>query len=460
VSDRMETRAALLALERAVLVATADRIARAPSLAVKMFLCRWVWETACRVRRLWAAFPAALRDAASEATAGPRTRRLMDAWRAVATEDAFLVALRGVVAPLAMRAYASSFESHRSRADQLRRDAGRRRMPMTTSWHRLAHPDSELDRICGSMKRPRLEASQITRELEELHDVAAEFALERDTLPPTAPAGRTGATDAATVRTASMLTRPEREHVIRALRVGEAHEEIWYVTDTNGHRRYLHQLIAFEISTFEACSRHIAEFASMPWRFHYDVAGQIRDELRHLEMWLERLPHTGGRLGEWPLSAHEYAVCAGHDLPSRIGLLERLVEASALDSLDLHRCLWETRGDQVMTAYLARVQVDEIGHVRLGNHWLRRLCADDAEIERLVTRAESAARERALAAARALERAGLVPPGNAELVRRKFDDPLALAVDTTARTRAGFTAAEIAVEADRRRHAARQEVAT
>jgi len=257
-----------------------------------------------------------------------------------------------------------------------------------------------------------------------------------------------------------MLTRPEREHVIRALRAGEAHEEIWYVTDTNGHRRYLHQLIAFEISTFEACSRHIAEFASMPWRFHYDVAGQIRDELRHLEMWLERLPHAGGRLGEWPLSAHEYAVCAGHDVPSRIGLLERLVEASALDSLDLHRCLWETRGDQVMTAYLARVQVDEIGHVRLGNHWLRRLCADDAEIERLVTRAESAARERALAAARALERAGLVPPGNAELVRRKFDDPLALAVDTTARTRAGFTAAEIAVEADRRRHAARQEVAT
>jgi uncharacterized ferritin-like protein (DUF455 family) len=426
--DPTDMRAALLAFERAVLVATADRIVRAPRLPVKMFLCRWVWGAACRVRHLRAALPEPLRDAASAATPGARTRRLLRAWQAVASEEAFLVALRDVVAPAALRAYTTLVAADAAPAAGLRRAIRRYRTLIATSWRR------------------RPEAAPVAHELEELHDAAAGFALEVS-----APSA-----SASTARTASALTDPAREQVIRALRRGEAREEVWFVADAHDHRRYLHQLIAFEISTFEACSRHIAEFASMPWRFHFDVAGQIRDELRHLEMWLERLPHAGGRLGEWPLSAYEYAVCAGHDLPARIGLLERLVESSALDALDLHRCLWETRDDRVMTAYLAQVQLDEIGHVRLGNRWLRRLCTEDAEIARLVTRAESLARERALAAARTLEAAGLVPPGNVELVRRKFDDPLALAVDCTARARAGFTAAEITQELERRRHAAQE----
>jgi len=49
--------------------------------------------------------------------------------------------------------------------------------------------------------------------------------------------------------------------------------------DTHEYQRYLHQLIAFEINTVEAVSRHIAEFSSMPWEFHWDMACPIRDEL-------------------------------------------------------------------------------------------------------------------------------------------------------------------------------------
>ncbi|MBI3768544.1 MAG: DUF455 family protein [Deltaproteobacteria bacterium] len=247
------------------------------------------------------------------------------------------------------------------------------------------------------------------------------------------------------------MSEPERERAIRALRCGEAHEEMWFVSEAAEYQQYLHQLIAFEINTFEAVSRHIAEFAWMPWEFHWDMACQIRDELQHLEMWLDRLPCAGGRLGQWPLSVHEFAVCAGHELPGRIALLERLIESSALDSLDLNVCLWETRGDRTMVAYLSRVQIDEIGHVRQGNKWLRRLCADDHEIVALVNHAEAASRERMLVAARGLERSGIVAPGNAELVRRKFDDLLILEVNRSVREQAGFSDVEIADEIDRRR---------
>src|SRR5258705_1542257 len=172
-SDRT---AALLTFERAVLVAAADRIARAPSLRVKMLLCRWVWETACRVRRL-AAVPAALCDDASDGTPGPHTRRLMRAWQALASEDAFLVALRDVIAPLAIHAYAGVVDAHRTRAAELRRAAGDRPMPVTTaaiaehaltSWRRLAHVDGIVDPIRGSIERRRPDASQTVRDLEQL----------------------------------------------------------------------------------------------------------------------------------------------------------------------------------------------------------------------------------------------------------------------------------------------------
>jgi len=185
-------------------------------------------------------------------------------------------------------------------------------------------------------------------------------------------------------RSSSALEAPVRERAIRALREGEAREDVWFVTTPHEYQRYLHQLIAFEINTFEAVSRHIAEFSSMPWEFHWDMACQIRDELSHLEMWLERSHMRTVTLGLDPLSTHEFAVCRGHGLLGRLALLERLIEASALDALVLSRCFWEMRHDRVMVGYIDRVQSDEICHVRQGNKWLRRLCRDDEQILSLV----------------------------------------------------------------------------
>jgi uncharacterized ferritin-like protein (DUF455 family) len=425
--DPLRSLAGLLSFERALLVATADRIARAPSLPAKMFLCRAVWRGACRIRALRRALPRDLAITASNSPTDPHTQRLIEALTALTSEAAFLTALCRIVAPFAVEAYravcvtmdAVTVRGIRSATAQHRRlAAGRYR------W---------IDR--------RGRSCDLRRELGQLGALATHHEVGL--------VERTPRTDLA--RTSTPLREPERECAIRALREGEAREDVWFVSCPAEYRQYLHQLIAFEINTFEAVSRHVAEFAWMPWEFHWDMVCQIRDELQHLEMWLERLPRAGGRLGQFALSTHEFAVCTGHELPARIALLERLVESSALDSLDLNRCLWESRGDTVMVAYLNRVQIDEIGHVRQGNKWLRRLYADDGEIVALVDRAERVSRERMLAAARALERAGVVPSGNVELVRRKFDDPLILEVDRAAREQAGFSNAEIEYEIERRR---------
>lgn len=417
---------AVVGLERAILVTAADRIARAPSLAVKRFFCRSVWASARHVQQILQTLPPTVATIAGDIDVGPFTRRLMATWGATVSESAFLVAFRRIIAPLA----AGVYEAATRTGDQAAELCFRR---VRLHYERLASADPS--------PRDHENPCALDGELRALAELARDYECE-------AVVSRTRA---ATARSRPPLYAPAREYAIRALRCGEAREDVWFVSDAADYRRYLHQLVAFEINTFEACSRHIAEFAWMPWEFHWDMARQIRDELRHLEMWLERLPHAGGMLGEWPLGLHEFAICAGHDLPGRVALLERLVEAAALDGLDLNRCLWESRGDRVMVAYLRRVQDDEIGHVRRGNKWIRWLCADDAEIAAVVDRAEEESRRRILAAARELEQAGIVESGNGELVRRKFADVFALDVNRTARARAGFSKAEIAREVARRR---------
>ncbi|HEY2388482.1 MAG TPA: DUF455 family protein [Candidatus Binatia bacterium] len=413
--------AAFIAFERLLLERLAGRVATSPSLATKITWCRELWAAAQRIRALRRAVPPDVAAAGCRSLPDAAAVQLIEAWAALDDEALVAVAFDGVIVPFAIGAYA------RHASDGV---ASAVRAVLAGLRRRHRH---------GRTRRPRsIESSRMVaglRRLAEHGDVALGACRSR----------------MSSARTSAAIGEPARGRAIAALRAGEAREEIWFVGSPGDESRYLHQLVAFEINTFEAVSRHIAEFAAMPWEFHWDMACQIRDEVAHLGLWLGRLGRMGVRLGEHLLSVHEFSACAGHSLAGRLALLERLIESSALDSIDLHRCLWASRGDATMVAYFARVQLDEIGHVRCGNKWLRRLCEDDDELRRLVDRAEATSRERMLNDALRLERAGIVPPGNVERVRRRFDDPLQLEIDRRARLRAGFSAAEVAAEVDRRR---------
>lgn len=426
--DPLAACAGAVSFERALLTAVADRIARAPSLPAKMYLCRRVWGAACSLRDLQRALPADVGSIALASRPAAEAEAFVAALQALPTEAAFLRLLRETVAPVVASLYAACATATAlaraarplDRAARRWRDVGKKPWP----W---------LDRGTGS-------CAYRSRQAAPPHLDPAAIRL-----------GARVAATALTTRTRASVSEPARERAIRGLRYGEARAETWFVSSVADHEAYLHQLIAFEINTFEAVSRHLAEYADMPWEFHWDMACQIRDELRHLEMWLERIRHIGGRLGSHALGTHEFTVCAGEGLSGRLVLLERLVESGALDGLDLNRCLWESRGDPTMVAYLEQVQRDEIAHVRQGNKWLRRLCGDDADLLAAIDAAERAARARLLEAARVLERRGVVAPGNVELVRRKFDDPLCLAVNEDIRRRAGFSAEDLEHERERRR---------
>jgi uncharacterized ferritin-like protein (DUF455 family) len=425
--DTIDWLAGSIAFERSLLIAAAEWITRAPSLPMKMELCRSVWRAAVRVRSQARVLPPVEQRRALECRLDDDGEHLMTTFVTAPSADAFMIAWRTLVVPAAAHAYAEVAE----RATGAVRLATRRAVRF---YRRVAAAGRRTPR------RRSLPSADVNylRRVERMTTCLATLRCVE----------RIGGDPCREAR--AVVTVPERERTIRALRTGEAHLDTWMVSSDPDVQRYLHQMIGFEITAFEVASRQIADFPEMPWEFHRDLAIQVRDELAHLEMWLDRLPYCHGRLGQFPLSSLEFDFCMSSNLPARLALLQRLLEGFALEALDVNRLLWEGRGDRVMVAYVARVQADEIMHVRRGNKWLRWLCGTQPVLEATVDAAELASRERLLEAARALEESGTVDPENVELVRLTLDQARAFPVDPELRRRAGFSEREIRQEQDRR----------
>jgi hypothetical protein len=111
------------------------------------------------------------------------------------------------------------------------------------------------------------------------------------------------------------------------------------------------------------------------------LARQCWDEARHVVALHERLQELGGYKGEFPISNYEWGVtCMQDSLVARLALQNRTFEAGLMDLLGNLKRMWKDVGDDRTAEVLDNILVDEIGHVRFANQWIRRL----AEIDRRV----------------------------------------------------------------------------
>ena len=409
-----------IVFERALLIGVAGWIARSPVLADKLFLCRWVWAAAERVRTLDRALPSTRRGYAIEAGSDADTRHLVDTMLAAPSARAFVQGLVDAVFPAAAAVYSGMADLHGAAARPAQACA---RDYRRAAKRRYARHRPSMDR----------EERAYCSRVRDLTDALVRW--------------RAG--DCGPLTTSEVL-KPARECSIRAQGCGEVCPEEWLGSGERQHHQYLHQMIAFEVGAFETVGRQIADFPWMPWAFQRDMAMQIRDECRHLLMWLERLRRRGGRLGDFRLCTVEFDLCAGQPLAGRLALLQRIVEGFALEALDLNRLLWESRGDLVMVDYIERVQLDEVMHVRKGNEWLRWLCGDEQEISSAATRALAQARARLVESAQVLAARGCVEVGNLDRLLGKLAQGRGMPVNVELRRRAGFSDEAIRDEGRRR----------
>jgi uncharacterized ferritin-like protein (DUF455 family) len=145
-----------------------------------------------------------------------------------------------------------------------------------------------------------------------------------------------------------------------------------------GRAALLHALAHIELNAVDLAVDIVWRFSGMPAAFYADWIGVAREEGLHFQLLRAHLQSLGFDYGDFP--AHnglwEMAEKTRRDLLARLALVPRTLEARGLDASPAVKTKLVGAGDLRAGEILDIILRDEIGHVRIGNHWYRHVCAE------------------------------------------------------------------------------------
>ena len=164
-------------------------------------------------------------------------------------------------------------------------------------------------------------------------------------------------------------------------KVYEAEDE-WSV---EGFRHKFHQLLYGEVETTDRMGKMLAEFPDLPWELRMELAHQMWDEARHIEIVAKAVEEVmGGELGYGPWSLVWWWMQNEDDPLRRITVTNSWAEANLMQTLRIWRQEAEKRGYARIAELADYLQADELTHVKLATRWIRELASDDARRDELV----------------------------------------------------------------------------
>jgi uncharacterized ferritin-like protein (DUF455 family) len=149
------------------------------------------------------------------------------------------------------------------------------------------------------------------------------------------------------------------------------------VATREGHAALVHAITHIEFNAINLALDAAYRFRGLPRDYYSDWLQVAFEEAYHFKLLREHLRTLGYDYGAF--SAHdglwEMAVKTAHDPLHRMALVPRLLEARGLDAspaiITKLRNVGDARGAEILEIILR----DEIGHVRIGNHWYEYFCA-------------------------------------------------------------------------------------
>ena len=147
-------------------------------------------------------------------------------------------------------------------------------------------------------------------------------------------------------------------------------------------RERVHGILVGELQAMEGAGRTVFDFPDAPWDFAMDMARQVWDESRHLEIYLRLLEHLGGYPGEFPETTILWRCACAEDAAARVAGVNRGLEGLACDVFNQLVHIARKMGDPVLERAVDYVLADEITHVRMGSKWLTKLTEGDPERRR------------------------------------------------------------------------------
>ena len=152
-------------------------------------------------------------------------------------------------------------------------------------------------------------------------------------------------------------------------------EDEWSV---EGFRHKFHQLLYGEVETTDRMGKMLAEFPDLPWEMRVELAHQMWDEARHIEIVAKVVEdELGGELGYGPWSLVWWWMQNEDDPLRRLTVTNCWAERNLMRTLRQWRTEAERRGMSRIAELCDYLQADERMHVRLATDWIRQLA--DAE---------------------------------------------------------------------------------
>ena len=182
------------------------------------------------------------------------------------------------------------------------------------------------------------------------------------------------------VRGVTLRQDPAREACFKVAHTGDEMFEMADFSEVSRRER-LHRHMNNETGAIEIAAQCLLDFPDAPWDLRMQLARQCYDESRHVSALYRRLRELGGFKGEFPISNYEWCVTGMQDtLAARLAIQNRTFEAGLMDLLGNLRKQWRAVGDETTAQVLENILVDEVGHVRFGNQWIRKLAQADRRI--------------------------------------------------------------------------------
>ena len=144
-----------------------------------------------------------------------------------------------------------------------------------------------------------------------------------------------------------------------------------------GRAALLHAICHIEFNAINLALDAVWRFAGMPDKYYFDWLQVAGEEALHFSLLHDHLQTLGHRYGDF--DAHDglwqMTETTRDDIVARMALVPRTLEARGLDATPPIQAKLRKAGDPAAVAILDIILRDEIGHVAIGNHWYRWLCA-------------------------------------------------------------------------------------
>ena len=173
----------------------------------------------------------------------------------------------------------------------------------------------------------------------------------------------------------SLPGRPELPRLIHPARVAKRSP-----AKPEGLAALLHAIAHIEFNAINLALDAAWRFEGMPAQFHRDWLRGAAEESYHFTLLADHLATLGYAYGDFDAHDGLWAMCekTKHDIVARMALVPRTLEARGLDATpQIQQKLRQVGSPAALRAVdiLDVILRDEVGHVAIGNHWYRLLCA-------------------------------------------------------------------------------------